>query len=216
MAVSKVAPFFCVQPPHMAFPNSLSCQSHSDFISLTILERVANSSLLNWGKVGEVDPPHLVMPITVEPSKARMCHDERFMHLWIKDCPFRLDYITDLPHYVFQGHFQATLDEKSGYDHVHLHPSSSTFFGLQWAGWYFVYATLPFGWKASAYVYHNIGLAATSFIRSCGVPCSQYIDDRHYGQLRPRHSPLPGVHLSRDGRLYCLFSAFISGLFYRP
>lgn len=138
------------------------------------------------------------------------------MHLWIKDCPFRLDYITDLPHYVFQGHFQATLDEKSGYDHVHLHPSSSTFFGLQWAGWYFVYATLPFGWKASAYVYHNIGLAATSFIRSCGVPCSQYIDDRHYGQLRPRHSPLPGVHLSRDGRLYCLFSAFISGLFYRP
>ena len=29
-------------------------------------------------------------------------------------------------------------------------------------------------------------MAATSYVRSSGVPCSQYIDDRHRGQLRPR------------------------------
>ena len=90
-----------------------------------------------------------------------MCHDERFLNLWIKDCPFSLDYFTDLPRYVFKGRFQATFDETSGYDHVRLHPFRSTFFGLQWAGWYFVYATLPFGSKASAYVYHNTGLACS-------------------------------------------------------
>lgn len=56
-------------------------------------------------------------------------------------------------------------------------------FGLCWDGWYFVYASLPFGWKASAYVYHSTGLVATSYIRTLGVPCSQYIDDRHNGQL---------------------------------
>ncbi|KAK3734225.1 hypothetical protein QZH41_012950 [Actinostola sp. cb2023] len=28
-------------------------------------------------------------------------------------------------------------------------------------------------------------MGATSFIRSLGVPCSQYIDDRHFGQLVP-------------------------------
>ena len=28
-------------------------------------------------------------------------------------------------------------------------------------------------------------MAATSYIRSLGVPCSQYIDDRHVGQLSP-------------------------------
>lgn len=27
-------------------------------------------------------------------------------------------------------------------------------------------------------------LVATSYVRSLGVPCSQYIDDRHNGQLR--------------------------------
>ena len=52
-------------------------------------------------------------------------------------------------------------------------------------GWYFPYATLPFGWKASAYVYHTMGMASTHFIRSNGVPCSQYIGNRHTGQLRP-------------------------------
>ena len=29
-------------------------------------------------------------------------------------------------------------------------------------------------------------MAATSYTRSLGVPCSRYIDDRHLGQLRPR------------------------------
>ena len=175
---------FCSsEPPSMAFRNSPSCERFKDFISRTILERVSNGSLLVWGEVGKVHPPHLVMPITVEPSKPRMCHDERFLDCWIKDCPFTLDYITDLPRYVLPGHFQTSFDDKSGYDHVRLHPSSSTFFGLQWKGWYFVFTTIHFGWKASAFVYHSIGMAATNYIRSLGVPCSQYIDDRHCGQL---------------------------------
>ena len=178
-------------PPRMSFPNSFSCNNFRDFVSQTILERVANGSLLVWGEVGKVDPPHFVMPITVEPSKPRMCHDKRFLNCWIKDCPFSLDYITDLPRYVGDGHYLTTFDDRSEYDHVRLHPSSSTFFGLEWEGWYFTYSTLPFGWKASAYIYHSIGLAATCFVCSLGVPCSQYIDDRHIGQLRLPHSQLP-------------------------
>ena len=114
-----------------------------------------------------------------------MCHDERFLNLWIKDCPFTLDYITDLPCYVDQDHYQTTFDDKSGYEHIQLHPPSSTYFGLEWGGWYFSYATLPFGWKGcSAYIYRTVGMVATHYIRSNGVPCSQYIDDRHTGQLR--------------------------------
>ena len=55
---------------------------------------------------------------------------------------------------------------------------------------HYVYHTIPFGWKASAYIYHTIGMGATSYIRSLGVPCSQYIDDRHVGQLTTcRKSP---------------------------
>ena len=77
------------------------------------------------------------------------------------------------------------MDDKRGYDHIDLSEESRKYFGLQWQGWYFVYNTIPFGWKGSAYVYHSIGMAATSYIRSLGVPCSQYIDDRHIWQLCP-------------------------------
>lgn len=176
-------------PPRNIFPNARNCANHEDFISTCILDRVKNGSLLVHGKVGSVDPPYLVMPITVEPSKPRMCHDERFLNLWIKDSPFTLDYITNLPRYVGLDHFQTTLDDKSGYDHVPLHPQSRTFFGLEWKGYYFMYKTLPFGWKASAYIYHTIGMAATCHIRSLGVPSSNYIDDKHLGQLRPLNQP---------------------------
>ena len=178
-------------PPRALFPNNRSCQAFSEFISNTILERVANGSLSVWGKVGEVSPPHLVMPITVEPSKPRMCHDERFLNLGIKDLPFSLDLITDLPRYVHKGNFQTTCDDKSGYDHIRLSTESRTYFGLEWSGWYFVSNTLPFGWKASAYLYHSVGLVATSYIRSHGVACSQYIDDRHFGQLQIRRNAPP-------------------------
>ena len=175
---------FCSsEPPSMSFPNLPLRERFKGFISRTILERVSNGSLLVWGEVGKVNPPHLVMAITVEPNKPRMCHDERFLNCWIKDCPFTLDYINDLPRYVLPGHFQTSFDDKSDYDHVRLHPSSSTFFGPQWKGWYFVFTTIPFGWKASAFAYHSNGMAATSYFRSLGVPCSQYIDDRHCGQL---------------------------------
>ena len=66
----------------------------------TIIKRVFNGSLLVWGEVSKVDPHCPVMPITVESGKLWMCHDERFLYLWIGDCPFKLDSITDLPCYV--------------------------------------------------------------------------------------------------------------------
>ena len=74
------------------------------------------------------------MPITVEPSKPRVCHHERFLNLWIKDCPFSLDYLSDLPRYVGPGHFQTVCDDKSDYDHICLSPSSRALFGLLWKG----------------------------------------------------------------------------------
>jgi len=186
---------FKVKSKAALFPLALSSPTTEDakpeFISNTILDRVANGALSVWGKVGEVSPPHLVMPITVESSKPRMCYDERFLNLWIRDLPFSLDVITDLPRYVRKGNFQTTCDDKTCYDHVHLSTESRTYFGLEWSGWYFVFNTLPFGWKARMYLYHSIGLDATSYIRCHGVPCSQYIDHCHFWQLQIRRDAPP-------------------------
>ena len=96
-------------------------------------------SLAIWGSVGCVDPPHLVMPITIEPSNPRMCHDECFLNLWVKHLPLNLDYTSHLPRYEGKSHFQTTLDAKSGYDHVALSENSAKFFVLELQGWYFVF-----------------------------------------------------------------------------
>ncbi|CAH3127704.1 unnamed protein product [Porites lobata] len=126
----------------------------------------ASGVLSVWGEVGVVSPPHLVLPITIEPSKPRLCHDERFLNLWIRDLPFKLDHLADLPRY--------------------------------WDNFFFVFRTLPFGWKASVYIYHNLGLVVSHAARSLGVPLSQYIDPRHVGQLFA--SPMRSVILPSTQR----------------
>ena len=144
--------------PPIVLENSKSCAKFSDLISsISILQWVKAGVLSVWGEIGRVPPPYLVLPLTVESSKRRLCHDERYLNLWIKDLPFKLDNLSDLPRYVLPGHYQTSLDEKSGYQHVYLHPSSRTFFGLQWQGFYFTFCTLPFSWKARAFLYHNLG-----------------------------------------------------------
>ena len=103
-------------------------------------------------------------------------------------------------------------DDKSGYDHILLTVPSRTFFGFEWAGWYFVSNSIPFGWKSSAYIYHTTGLLASHYFRSLTIPCSLYIDDRHNGQLLSAtqshcYSSLPS--LEDQSRAAALSASFI-------
>ena len=82
------------------------------------------------GKVGQVSPPHIVLPLTVEPTKPRLCHDARYLNLWMLEKSSLLDRVTDLPRYVFKDSYQTVLDDKSGYDHLLLSEESRTYFGI--------------------------------------------------------------------------------------
>ena len=130
-------------PPKASFHNSNTCSKFEDFISSTILERVHNGSLSIWGKEGEHEPPHLVMPITVEPSKPRMWHDERFLNLWMKTPLVTFDLITDLPSYVDPNHYQSKLDDKSGYDHFLLSEVAERFLGCIGKVWFLSVILFP-------------------------------------------------------------------------
>lgn len=140
-----------------------------------------NGSLILLDRVGEVDPPHLVLPLTVEPTKSRLCHDERFLNLWINHCPFRLDTLRDVPRLINRDGFMTSIDDKSGYDHVLMSESSRTYFGIQFGGYYMVYRTLPFGFKSSAFIYHSLGMVPIGSCRR--VLILQYIDDRLIGEF---------------------------------
>ena len=176
-------------PPIKRFSNHGSCKKFSDFVSKEILRRVATGATRVWGKVNGNDPPHLVLPLTVEPTKPRLCLDARFLNLWMRDMPFSLDRLVDVPRYVYEGSYMTKCDDKSGYDHVSLSLCSQTYVGFEWKGFWFVCTTLPFGWKISPFIYHTIGSAATGFFRARGIPCSLYIDDRLNGELLTASGP---------------------------
>ena len=128
-----------IVPPSICINNSSICIEFDSFISHTLLERVRNGSMSVWGKVGECSAPYLVLPLTIERSKPRLCHDARFLNLWIRDMPFTLETLKDVPRLVNKGDYMCTCDEKSGYDHINLHSDSRSYFGILWKDWYLVF-----------------------------------------------------------------------------
>ena len=86
------------------------------------------------------------MPLTVEPSKLALCHDDRYLNLWTKDVPFKLETLKDVHRLIDKNACMITCDEKSQcYDHLRLTEESQTYFGLQFGGWIMSYTTLVFG-----------------------------------------------------------------------
>ena len=156
-------------PPSRVFRNHPSCEPFAEFISHSIKQRLAMGAISVWERVGECEPPHLVMPLTVEPTKPRLCNDNRFLNLWMQDRPFSLDHLYQLPLYVDKDAYQTVRDDKSGHDHILLTDSSRTYFGFEWGGWFFSSNTIPFGWKLSAFVYHSTGLLVSHFFRSISI-----------------------------------------------
>ena len=133
-----------LRSPSIQLSNSKICEGFQDSISETVLDWVTAGVLDVWGRVGEMTPSHLVLALTVEPSKPRLCHDERYLNIWIRDLHFRLDRIPVLPGYVFPGHFQTSFDDKNGYQHVLLHFSLLTYFWpeMEWRVFRVLYSTV--------------------------------------------------------------------------
>ena len=109
-----------------------------------MLDWVTAGVLDVWDRLGDVTPPHLVLALTLEPSKQSRCHDEQYLNIWIRDLPFQLNRIPDLPRYVLPGHFQTSFDDINGYQHVLLHFSSRTYFwpGMEWYVFRVLYSTV--------------------------------------------------------------------------
>lgn len=87
-------------PPPRVFSNSNKCQEFAVFVSATVLERLQNGSIDCVGRVGVDPPPYIVAPLTVEPSKPRLCINLMYLNNWIMDKPFSLDTLKDVPRVV--------------------------------------------------------------------------------------------------------------------
>ena len=65
-------------------------------------------------------PMHLVLPMTIEPQKPRLCINARFLNLWMVDTPFSLETLVGVPRFVYPNSYMSKIDDKPGYDHILL------------------------------------------------------------------------------------------------
>lgn len=165
-------------PPPRRFNNASNCGKFVDFINAELISRLKSGAVSYLGRVGEIEPPYIVSPITVEPTKPRLCINLMYLNCFMKDTPFSLDTLVNVPHIIKKCSYMTKLDDKSGYDHVFMSESSKKLLGFQWGGHYFCCNSLVFGWKNSAYVYHTLNLEAMSYLRKLTISGLIYIDDR--------------------------------------
>ena len=66
--------FDSASPPQRLFCNHKSCVPFAKFISDTILQCLSRGAILVWGKVGEVDPPHLVSQVLIQKELTSSVH----------------------------------------------------------------------------------------------------------------------------------------------
>ncbi|MEW8546097.1 MAG: hypothetical protein AB2693_21460 [Candidatus Thiodiazotropha sp.] len=96
----------------------------------------------------------------------------------MKDTPFSLDTLQDVPHLIKRNSFMSKMDDKSAYLNMLMTDNSRQLLGFQWGGHYFCSNTLVFGWKNAAFVYHTTNLQVMSFLRKLSITGLLYIDDR--------------------------------------
>lgn len=89
-------------------------RNSANFFSKTTIERTKSRAVKIWGTVGQVAPPHIISPITIEPTKPRMCIDLRYLNCWMVDTPFVLDSLVDITRLAQKDAFMTKLDDKSG------------------------------------------------------------------------------------------------------
>ena len=150
MGSFKGIPYDSDRLPLVRFKNKVTCKPFREFVQTALLDRLQTGAITVVGKVCVVHPPFLVMPLTVEPTKPRLCYDARYLNLWMKDQPFKLDQLREVSRYIAKDTYQTVLDDKSGDHHILFNDESCTFFGFEWEGWYFTCNTLLFGWKISS------------------------------------------------------------------
>ena len=87
---------------------------------------------LSVGKVGEVDQPHILSPLTTEPSKPRLCINLMYLNNWVIIIPFSLDKLEDLPGATEANAFYTSIEDNSRFDILKLKLGSSGLVAYQW------------------------------------------------------------------------------------
>ena len=155
---------------------------HIQFVGEKLTEGLEDGTWQCLGLMADVaargEMPTLLSPLTVEPTKPRLC----FALLELNDAcdcpPTELEGCQAVQDNATGGpRCGAACDEANGCGHHLVDDASRSLFGALFCGCVFVQTVLPFGWKCSCYYHQLHGMVVTSHWRSLGKRVNQYIDD---------------------------------------
>lgn len=206
-------------PPHRIFrnnwPDGLTStgEKPEDWALKQILQDCETGAVRCLGKVGEVPPPRVVLPLTVELDKPRLIHNARYLNLWNATVPFTMGRVASIPETIPRGSFMTSLDHKSGYHAFRFKEEAMGWFGMCIGGYYFVPAAGVFGWNRLPEIYHIAHEALMSFAAKVfGIPSLTYLDDNFSGSMwRALHNEGSMQATARWGVRVQLWLSFLAG-----
>jgi hypothetical protein len=180
----------CDSPPSSKFQNNWPAgvtstgETAPEWAWKNVQEGVGTGAIRLLGKVGEVDPPHVVLPLSVEMGKPRLITDARYVNLWCDPGPFTLDSVGQVPETFRRDGLLCNYDHKSGYHAFGFDESEQGYFGFCINGCYFTFAAGCFGWNCMPEIYHVAHMALLEFAQKWfDIPSLGYLDDALSGSL---------------------------------
>ena len=89
--------------------------------------------IASWLEVADVSmhpKPKVTLPVGIEPTKPRFICDARYPNLMCEHSEFKMDEVGKVARYSWQGAHQNSMDHKSRFRNVPLHPDPWTYFGI--------------------------------------------------------------------------------------
>jgi hypothetical protein len=109
--------------------------------------------------VGEGDKmPLVILPLGVAftGGKGRLIVNGRYCNLFMKQLPFRYEWLRDILGFTKGRFFMSNWDLKSGYYHVPLHPDFRKYFGVRIGSTVLRLNVVFFGYAQACYVFTKI------------------------------------------------------------
>lgn len=159
-------------------PPPLKIANHPVPTELQGFVREEIARLISTGAVRRLEvQPHCCLPLAVEPTKPRLVWDGRYLNFWCNAPTVRFDGLPTFRKGIRPHDYLIGLDLHSGYHQVRVKPGCEKWFGFEYEGAYYGYASIPFGWNVAPYLFSTLTTLPMQFLRSYGYHGLVFIDD---------------------------------------
>ena len=165
--------------------NNRSARLEPAFVCDT-LDSMSSSNILQQVAI----KPTCVNPLTVSTrelssgtKKLRLCWDgSRYVNPRLKKMSVKLTHFPKAAELLYHGDYQVSLDLKSFYYHLMIHPDYRTYLGIaadlpDGSRRFYHYTVLPFGLAPAAAIMTRIVKPILAYLASLGIRASIYLDD---------------------------------------